>query len=207
MSYMNFKAVKMTFDSYLAELKDLTELCPNLESVGSGYSHFKGTNYQPAWGNNALLLPHATHISVLHESLFDSGRPKIVEPGWWLWDSLFFKVTFCIERIFHDYHMEEGTIGRKEYTEDGVVQPAMPNKSPRMKATNTSLVLRCKLFAVGLNSWLRKAGEIKSLCDTAPDAIRVKYLKAYEEADDEVKRWERAIKVLGGFSIPREFGK
>lgn len=170
----NFKTISKSLNSYRRAFKEITDICPNLDLNGSGCptTDILSGRIAPLYGSiNSALTKHATKIFCTHESLFDCGRAKNIEPSYWIWTSDFFKTWFYIERPFIIYTLESGKIRESKQT--------------------LTLTVRYKNW--GLANWKKNQKEIKELFKDAPEKLQEEYTAYLKKANDEIDRWNKAV--------------
>lgn len=211
MEYINLKTTELTIGSYMTAFRALLELCPRLECSAneSNQRVILPTYWRLAFGvKPSNLIPHCSYIEARHESLFDWGRPQLIQPSWTSWVYKYFSVSWGISIPFSIFREELAMRRCIEEDENGdcIKWEDIPAQikewcSPQhltLEVSNSSWGL-----SWGLKDWHIKYNEICSYFKEAPLDIQSQYQKAIVEASQEVAKWEKAMSEVSKIEIPR----
>jgi hypothetical protein len=185
------EAIGATLDSYRAALDKVFGMSDHVEFHGSGGAL---QLYMPMRLRARGVKDYAaltTRVVIERDQLFDGPSPLLVRPSWHTWTSSFLRVTAWVDVPFVAYaHRPE------RLYETGESEPA----TLRSSIYHVQVCVRERDF--GLKDWRTKALEIAGLMDGATPDIAAKYARAVEAADEEIARWEAAIRNLQTVEIP-----
>ena len=161
--------------SYMRAFRKLAKAFGPLRLDGSGYSNQMGERFCANSVDTALAAMKANLCFAQHEGLFEYGRPKLVREDWWISQTSFFKLRLYRDEPWQIHH----TSGGVDRTDDHGI--------------------RCVILdrGYGLKAWAKNREEILDIARQCSDAdVKKKILEQTSSADDEIKRWEEAIRSL-----------
>lgn len=214
MDYFNKDSITATQRSYNEALDKLLELCPNIEPSANEYNQriVTPTSWRPKFGHNEdVLLRHINFITTRFETLFNFGNPKVIDPSYTIWKERWFVVYCAIQFPFKIYGWNYAiTTYPKGYDEDGNPIGEPQHIPAMMKEWDTPHYLTLVVYdgawdkGWGLRDWHIKHDEIANFGKSFGDiTTKDKYLKELKKADDEVSKWEQAIRKLQSIVIPK----
>lgn len=187
MSYYTKTTIMRGIASYRAAFDRMLERCPNVDFYGSGnpITGVMSGSIEIRYSGNKYI-EDLDEITAHHiDDLFEYGRPKLVQKGWWLWNSDFFRVYGRMEEAYSFYTMKEMFI-----SEDG------KRTRPKVEECPQKLILHVEIAKFGLNSFLTNDPRIRSAVRGAKKELIEKYLLAVEKAEKVVADWKSAIESI-----------
>ncbi len=203
MNWHDAETIDKTLASWRGAMSEILAICPKVRVEQEG--RWRGNGYpapcqwRPLDGQHWQdFIADADAIRVTTGRLMNLGRPEFVQHSWDIWRSAYFKVWFPISRPFDVYQWQSGRAASPEYVDDaGVLHEATPYTPPAIvKAHQEEIVLQIKGPHFGLKDWHIKATEIAALCDGCKsERARKGYARQFKEANNEVARWEEAVRA------------
>lgn len=185
------ESVGMTLKSLTDALQDIFSVSKSFDLCGSGSPQLiqtlaSGGIKQPATPDAMRRLDH---VSCSIESLFDFGRPKHIEPNYWLSKDSFFRITAGYVVTYNSFVHEHAVVYKDGRRTEAYERPC--EQSIRVQVISRGF---------GLSQWPGNKEKIKALFSEAPDAIREKIDARIVEADSEIAKWKDAIEKQNAFS-------
>jgi hypothetical protein len=188
----NFESMRRTNKSYLAAFKKQTDLFPFLRLNGSGYSYCVGENFT-AVNPPKNTFKFITDCSIKVDDLFDYDRPKIIEPTFRVAKSNFFVIRIYHKEPFEIFHYKCATVDEES---------GKTLKTPACYQPDEQYIIVCiGEKSWGLNNWLKNKKEIVALAKQCPPEINKIITERLTTANDEVVKWETAIKNIKKITI------
>jgi len=213
MEYRNKVSTIKTIESYMEAFDKMVVLCPKVKIDSNSFNQriVLPTRYTPTFGRTIdHLIPEATWGTVRWERLFEIlDKPKIITPKYHIWNSDWLTINWGIDFPFEIYDWEiacQELTNREEIEADETVEPKyrlIPEQmKPHFKEHITLTTRYGEAKKWGLKDWNNSYHEIETYMDSCKnDKVVEQYRKHIIEANDEVRRWEKAMHDLQSVRI------
>ena len=183
---LNQDCVERTLQSYQDAFARLLEISPFVQLHGGGSTVIDCIGGRVEVASSVSIervIPHATAVHVRMDELFDYGRPREIQPSYWIWRCSFFKVRFVVQEPWDAYRYRP-----KMVSTEGDEQPA------RIEPQRHFLCLHSQEKSWGLGKWESTRKEREQLIENATSQVVVDdYRQALGAADSEVAKWLEAV--------------
>ena len=179
MNTMNLETVKMTYESYISALEKFHNRgFTDLSRTGGGYTHYLGESFESCYHGK---IEEADRCDFSISSLFDYGKPKLIEPSYWLYRSDFAHITFYADEKYKTYYKEPAWV-----SEDGT------RKEAEIKCNEHNLYIKFKNISIGIKYWQEKKKELYEMSKRCKANVAEEILKGIENGDKELQKWRSA---------------
>jgi hypothetical protein len=165
------KVIVKTNNSYIKAIKSAIDDFGVLDGrLGSGYTHHYGDGFEAHSTNYKL----ATEINVSTDTLFEFGRPMIIQKDFWTYTSSYFRISFAKRYKYTTYYNDYG----------------------KMKKSDNSVFIKFASKSYGIGNWKQGKAELNKIAKTLPKDLKKELLDAILEADKELEMWKKALRGL-----------
>ena len=193
MDYVTIENVKKSFKSQLEAITEMYKLFPKqyfeLNCSSSNGRNFEGFRIRCS---KEEFVPIATDFYFSFESLFDMGKPKIIQESYWVYGSSFSKLRLSWRKSYSFYRTEYAM----QRTDD---ETGMPIRIPP-KENSFDLNLTLELdndYSIGLKNWAKEYPKLKKLLNKNPNKEMVKkFQEQVDDANQHFLRWKEEIKKI-----------
>jgi hypothetical protein len=214
MDYLNITSLKATSDSYFTAMKQLTDLCPNIEPSCNEHNSrtVMPVEWSPKFGHNpTTLLSKVNWVSTRFDRLMEFGNPKLIPSNYAIRKERWFLVSCGIQIPFHIYAWDNASMTYPSGWDEAGNPIGEPKHTPAQMSEwcephYLNLVVHNGIWGKGwgLNDWHVKADEIKNWGNQfADETARANYAKGYLEACKEVETWEREMAKITIIGLPK----
>lgn len=214
MDYANKDSITATQRSYNEALDKLLSICPNIKASANEYNQriVMPIYWRPVFGyKKENLLRHINIISTKFETLFDFGKPKIIETTYTIWKERWLNVYCAIQFPFSIYGWDYGkTIYPEGYDDKDEPKGKPQYIPPTMSEWNSPRYITLVVYdgvwdkGWGLKDWHLKYDEILNFSNAIDDVkTKAHYMSEISKANTEVEKWEQALSKLQTLIIPK----
>lgn len=172
----NKKTLKRTFLNYSKAIEKLEARGFKTFSLnGGGYTFYIGES----WKSNGGNYIEADKVYITIEALFEYGRPKLIEPSWWIYNSSFMSICLSAIEPYNLVALDGGKVRNNQH--------------------NITVVF--KELSYGISDWATNKQEIITVASLCKEHIKEQILDALKKADNEVSTWRDAKQKLLSISI------
>ena len=172
----NKKTLKRTLLNYSKAIERLNDRGFKTFALdGSGYAFYIGESWRSEEGD----YKQADKCSVNAASLFEYGRPQLVDTTWWLYKSSFIRIRLAAVETYELVALNYGKPINNEH----------------------NIVVLFADLSYGLNEWESHKQKITAIASVCKEHIKDYILRELLNADSEVLRWRDAKRKLLSTSL------
>lgn len=193
MDYIDEYSINKTIQSYKKALGEILEICPNLRmcAVTSNNREFLPTGFNDCCDGHKFKFK-ANNIFVNFDHLFVLDRARNITTDSSVYQSSFFRVILYFVKNFDLY----GWNYRHSDSKGNIIkEKELITWIPQ----NLKINLLDKSW--GLKQWKDEYNEIRDFCNACPSEIKEKYLKCFNNADEEIEKWKIEIEKANKLTI------